>query len=65
MEDHSLIGYLRRQSTVELKNILHYCLLPENLKNYAESLALICKVLEERSEELKILPSGPLQEKTL
>ena len=48
MEDHSLRGYLKRQSTEELDSILQYCLQEENYANYEFVILEILHILDER-----------------
>lgn len=48
MEDHSLYGYLKRQSTKELESLLAYYLQKANSAEYAYVVVEIRRVLEER-----------------
>ena len=48
MEDHSLRGYLKRQSTEKLDSILQYCLQEENYVNYEFVILEILHILDER-----------------
>lgn len=48
MADHSLRGYLKRQSTVELDSLLAYYLQEENYANNEYVILEILRILEER-----------------
>ena len=48
MEDHSLYGYLRRQSTKELESLLAYYLQKANSTEYEYVVLEIRRVQEER-----------------
>ncbi len=50
MADHSLRGYLKRRSTVELDSLLAYYLQEENYANNAHVILEKLHVLEERFE---------------
>ena len=48
MGDHTVSGYLKRQSVAELRGILYYCLREENYDNYAYAIPLILEELNGR-----------------
>lgn len=48
MEDHSLYGYLKRQSTKELESLLAYYRQKENSAEYEYVVREIRRVLEDR-----------------
>lgn len=49
--DHSLQGYLRRQTTESLQAMLQYCMRKENYENYRDAVLAILKVLQEREKQ--------------
>lgn len=48
MEDHSLRGYLQRQTTEKLESILEYCLQEENYTNHEHIILEILDILNDR-----------------
>lgn len=49
--DHSLRGYLERQSTEQLDTILQNSLKQEDIWNYEETIQLILAILWEREKD--------------
>lgn len=49
--DHSLQGYLSRQTTESLQAMLQYCMRKENYENYRDAVLAILKVLQEREKQ--------------
>lgn len=50
MDDHSLSGYLKRQSTETLTALLAYCLQKENYGSYSYLISEIRTILQSRCE---------------
>ena len=50
-KDHSVQGYLERQSTEELCLILNYCLDINRFRQYEDSIRIILKILHNRYDE--------------
>ena len=50
--DHSLRGYLERQSTEQLDTILQDCLEQKDIWNYEETIRLILAILWEREKNV-------------
>ena len=50
-KDHSVQGYLERQSTEELCSILNYCLDINRFRQYKDSIRIILKILQKQYDE--------------
>ena len=67
MKDHSLVGYLKRRSTEELKAMLAYYLRGSRYASYRDAIAEIQNILQERGVpgfSLELLQQSSQQEKS-